>query len=343
MTDQVEGRAVEPEAAGDGTPGRARTPLWQKALPWLITLICFAYLFNKVGGAAQREQMTLFAYLARVFSHVDWGRWILLMIPYSVFFFLIDTLVVWRVVNWFNTRVRYRDMLPIRGSSYILSIVNEQVGKGAMGLYLNRRYGVPGWEVGSSMLFVMFCEFYYLLSWATIGWGLRRESLPAEFGLIPYIAGAAAIFFVVWIVIFRTGARPQTDGGGEGGDADAIGFRDRPVFKAFREATPLHYLTIIVLRSPALIAAVFVYTAALHLFGVDVELMQMLGYLPVIFFGAATPGPMRTVAITLWVVLFPGHEGEMTAFGFVQHNFFIFFNAAIGLIFLRRANRELFA
>jgi hypothetical protein len=32
----------------------------------------------------------------------------------------------------------------------------------------------------------------------------------------------------------------------------------------------------------------------------------------------------------------------MIAFGFVQHTFFIFFNAAIGLIFLRRANRELF-
>jgi hypothetical protein len=51
---------------------------------------------------------------------------------------------------------------------------------------------------------------------------------------------------------------------------------------------------------------------------------------------------MRTVAITLWVILFPGNEGEMTTFGFVQHNFFIFFNAAIGLLFLRRANRELF-
>ncbi len=323
--------------------GRASTPFWQKALPWLITLICFAYLFNKVGGAAQREQMTLVAYLARVFSNVEWGRWVLLMVPYSIFFFLIDTLIVWRVVNWFNTRVPYRDMLPIRGSSYILSIVNEQVGKGAMGLYLNRRYGVPGWEVGSSMLFIMFCEFYYLLSWATIGWVLGRDSLPSEFGLIPIIAGAAAVFFVIWIVVFRTGTRQSVDGRSGSTGTEPFGFRDRPVFKAFRDATPLHYLTIIVMRSPALIVAVFVYTLALRLFGVDVELMQMLGYLPVIFFGAATPGPMRTVAITLWVVLFPGHEGEMTAFGFVQHNFFIFFNAAIGLIFLRRANRELFA
>jgi hypothetical protein len=33
----------------------------------------------------------------------------------------------------------------------------------------------------------------------------------------------------------------------------------------------------------------------------------------------------------------------MAVFGFVQHNFFLLFNAAIGLIFLRRANREIFA
>ena len=123
----------------------------------------------------------------------------MLMVPYSVFFFLVDTLVIWRVVNWFNTRVPYRDMMPVRGSSYILSIINEQVGKGAMALYLYRKFGVPGWEVGSSMLFVMFCEFYYLLAWATLGWSLRRESLPAEFVLIPYIAGIASLFFIFWI------------------------------------------------------------------------------------------------------------------------------------------------
>ncbi len=51
---------------------------------------------------------------------------------------------------------------------------------------------------------------------------------------------------------------------------------------------------------------------------------------------------MRAAAITSWVILFPGNEGQVAAFGFVQHNFFIFFNAAIGLLFLRRAKREMF-
>jgi hypothetical protein len=68
----------------------------------------------------------------------------------------------------------------------------------------------------------------------------------------------------------------------------------------------------------------------------------MLGILPVIFFGAAMPGPMHSVAILFWVLLFPDKPGQMTAFGFVMHNFFIFFNAALGLLFLRRATRELF-
>ena len=325
---------LEPTALGvamDPISEAPRKPkLWQQLLPWAITLACFGYLYTRLSGAAARDGLGLVDYLGGIFGRVSWTNWLALMIPYSAFFFLVDSLVVWRVVSWFNTPVSYSAILPIRGSSYILSILNEQVGKGAMGLYLNRRYGVPGWEVGSSMIFIMFCEFFYLLGWATIGWSLRRDDLPDVFGIIPWIALGAAIFLVLWMAFFR----------GPLGRGTTL--RDKPLFKSFREAGPLRYLTIVVFRSPALLAAVVVYTYALNLFGVEADFGQMLGYLPVIFFGAATPGPMRTVAITLWVILFPGNEGEMAAFGFVQHNFFIFFNAAIGLLFLRRANKELF-
>jgi hypothetical protein len=103
-----------------------------------------------------------------------------------------------------------------------------------------------------------------------------------------------------------------------------------------------HYVLFFLLRSPALLAAVLVYTIALNLFGVRASLLPLLGYLPIIFFAATVPTPMRAAAITLWVVLFPENEGQMAAFGFVQHNFFILFNALIGVLFWRRAQRELF-
>ena len=81
---------------------------------------------------------------------------------------------------------------------------------------------------------------------------------------------------------------------------------------------------------------------ALRMFGVEMSLGLMLSYVPVVFFGAAAPGPMRAVAIALWVYLLPDHVAEATVFGLVMHNFFIFFNAAIGLVFMRRAQREIF-
>ncbi len=323
--------SAETSGATGAAPGGARRrPFWQRALPWAVTIACFSYLYFQIDRQAARAGSSAVPFLLGVFAEVSWARWLALMIPYSVFFFLVDSAVVWRVVNWFNARVSYTDILPIRASAYIISILNEQVGKGVMAVYLNRRDGVPGWEVGSSMVFIMFCEFYYLMFWATLGYTIAGDRLPAQFQLVPWIAVGAVVFFVVWVAYFR------------GLIAKGSALRDRPILKAFRESGPLRYLVVAALRSPALLAAVVVYTLALRLFGVEESFVNMLGVLPVIFFGAAVPTPMRAAAITIWVVLFPERVAQMAAFDLVQLNFFIFFNAAIGLLFLRRANRELF-
>ncbi len=315
-----------------GGPGPARPPtsVGQKAAVFGITALCFLYLYYRLSGAARRDGLSLVDYMARVFATVEWLPWLGLMMAYSCLYLAIDTLVVSQALRWFIREIPYRDILPIRASAYIISIVNEQVGKGAMALYLNKRDGVPGWEVGSVMLFVMFCEVFYLLTWATIGFFATRASLPAAFGLIPPIAAGAAVFLTLWILYFQgtiLGSSP---------------LREKRILHAFRRARLRHYLGFFLLRSPALLAAVVVYTIALNLFGVEASLIQLLGYLPVIFFAATVPTPMRAAAITSWVILFPGNEGQVAAFGFVQHNFFILFNATIGLLFLRRAQRELF-
>ena len=302
-----------------------------RLLPWVITLACFAFLYKRVDAAALRQGSSAFPYLAGVFERVDWGRWLALMIPYSLLFLLIDSLVLWRVINWFNARVRFLDILPVRASAYILSILNEQVGKGAMAYYLHRRDGVPGWQVGSSMLFIMFCEFYYLLAWALFGAALRWSELPKAFHALPWLGLGAAAFFWLWVLYFRGSIAPGSP------------LRERQILRSFRLARPSQYAAIVALRSPALLSGVLVYTSALALFGVRESFARMLGLLPLVFFGAATPGPMRAVAISMWVMLFPDHPGEMAAFGLVMHNFFIFFNAAIGLLFLRRASRDLFS
>jgi hypothetical protein len=300
----------------------------------LITAVCFAVLYSRLAGAARAQGSALIPYLAASFSGVNWAQWVALLVPYCLLFTLIDSLVAARVISWFNVPVRFSSIFPIRASGYILSLVNEQVSKGAIALYLSRRHGVPAWEVGSSMLFLMFCEFYYLLGWATIGVAMERERLPTAFHVIPWIALAAGAFFVLFYLFF-TGRIAR-------GSAKEAGLRERGIFRAFRLARLRHYAAVLALRTPLMLAAAAVYSQSLALFGVQVGYAEMLGYLPVIFFGAAVPGPMHSVAILFWVILFPDRPGQMTAFGLVQHNFFILFNAAIGVLFLRRATRELF-
>jgi hypothetical protein len=309
---------------------RRRGATWQRLLPWGIAAACFLWLYHTLGVEAARQNSEPLPYLLGIFERVHWGSFLVIVIPYSLFYFAIDSLVLYRVVNWFNARVRYRDLLPVRASSYILTILNEQVGKGAMALYLHRREGVPGWQVGSSMLFIMFCEFYSLLAWASFGVWLRWDSLPPIFHWIPAVALGAAIFFVCHLLYFDGSILPGSQ------------LRNRQLLHAFRRAKPWQYAVIVLLRSSVLVAGVVAYTLVMRLFGVTLGFGQVLGYLPVVFFGAAFPTPMRAVAITLWTVLVPDHAGEMAAFGLVMHNFFIFFNATIGLLFLRRAQREIF-
>jgi hypothetical protein len=310
--------------------GARKPAVWQRLLPVLITLACFAYLYHAIDRAAIAQGSTPLAYLAKSFENVNWIYWLALMVPYCCLYVIFDSLGVWCAVNWFNAKIRYADILPIRASAYILSLVNEQVSKGAIAVYVNRRDGVAGWEVGSSMVILIFCEFYSLILWATIGVILRWNSFQPVFHIIPWVALGAVVFFVLVQLFFSGKIGP------------GMALRDRGIFRAFRLAKVWHYAVLLGLRAPLVIAGVVVYTVALRLFGGSISFGEMLGILPVIFFGAAVPGPMHSVAILFWVLLFPDRPGQMTAFGLVMHNFFILFNAAVGLLFLRRATRELF-
>ena len=79
-----------------------KAALWQRLLPWVISALCFVYLYSRLNRAAATEGRPLLPYLAAIFESVSWSRWLMLMIPYCVLFLVIDSLVVWRVIAWFN-------------------------------------------------------------------------------------------------------------------------------------------------------------------------------------------------------------------------------------------------
>lgn len=307
-----------------------------RAITWLIALGCFYLVYARIEEAARRDNQTALQYLLEFFSEANWILWLSLMIPYSIFFFLIDAHVTWRVVRWFNVpALKLTNILPIRASAYILSLVNEQVGKGAMSLYLLRRYRVPVWQAISSMILLGMVEIYQLLVFSAIGVAIYYDlvvdasvMLPLA-TILPAVFAVAAAYFPFHLLYFQgTLFRNST-------------LRDKPLLHALRQARLKHYVLVLLFKAPNLIGAVIVYTLALELFNVDVVFGQMLAFLPVIFLAAALPLPFHAGALLLWTVLFPEFP-EVGAFSLVMHTFFVSFNAIIGLLFLPKANKELF-
>ncbi len=250
------------------------------------------------------------------------------MVPYCVFYFLVDTFVVQQAVSWFNVRVRYRDILPVRATTYILSLVNTQLGQGGIAVYLHRRHALPFWEITGTVLFLSFVEVYQLALYSFVGATAGGE-LGRGAPLAVYLGLAA--FLVVHLWYFSRPRRGR--------------LAELRVLGTFRRARPQDYLRLVVYKTPNLLAAVATHWLALPLFGMHVPFLVLLTYLPLVFFFAALPiaaahlGPSQLA----WVYFFGrwAPADRLLSYSLAAHVTFMLMNAVIGLLFLRRAAREL--
>ena len=289
-------------------------------MPWAVTLAIFAFLFWRIP----------LGQVADTLAGARWGLYLCLMVPYSLFYFLVDTFVVQQAVSWLNVPVRYRDILPVRATSYILSLVNTQLGQGGIAVYLHRRYGLPFWEVTSTVVFISFVEIYQLALYSFVG-AVAAGELGKVAPIQVYVVLATYLVFHLWYF-----SRPR-----RGRLAEAR------ILAAFRKAQPHHYLQLLLYKTPNLLAAVTVHWLALPLFGMHVPFAKLLACLPLVFFFAALPiaaahlGPSQAA----WVYFFRGDapEAGLVAYSLAAHLAFMVMNALIGLVFLRRAARELAA
>ena len=252
------------------------------------------------------------------------------MVPYSVMYLLVDTFCITRVVNWFNCRVAYRDVLPIRATTYLLTLINSQLGQGGIALYLNRRERVPFLEAASSVLFMMFVELYQLVLFSSIGFALAPGATDLPLGPV-FLALYG--YLVVHLIVFRWAA-------------ERIGWlRNRTILRSFRLARPSHYLLLLLYKSPNFLMATVVYYFAVRCFGMRLRVRRPAGVLPIIFFSAALPIGVAHLGApqALWLYFFSREAPAATllAFSLATHFIFMIMNASLGIPFLPRASREL--
>jgi hypothetical protein len=298
---------------------------WRSILPPLLTAAIFILIFRRVP----------FARFADALRNAEYLPFFVALLPFSLFYFALDTVVLWRVVLWFHGELALADLLPVRAVDYLLSILNHRVSQGAMVVYLSRRLSASLLEMASSILFLDFLQKTHLILWATVGMALVSEALPRTLLLVPLaLAGLWALFL----------------GYVKGGFSFLGRFFRAPsfrLFRSFRLATPGRYVEVLLLKAPLLLMAVVAHYHATQAFGFHIPMPRLLATLPIIFMVGSLPINVARLGTTpLAWIFFHGDivdPSKLLAYSLAGHLTFMLANAGLGLAFLPRAYRELFS
>lgn len=292
----------------------------------LATLAIFALILRRVPLAA----------LSSALHEADYGLFLALMIPNTLFYFAWDTLVLTIVIRWFHGAVPYRDLLPVRATSYVVGFFNTNLGRGALAAYLCRRLHAPFLELGSTVIFLVLTEYTQLVLWAMLGLiGFRAEVTTS----LLVVAGMVAVFWVVFFLYTKLHVTPT------GALRWLFAPRDWSILRTFRLATLGGYAVIVIVRAPMFFVSLCLHYFAAHAFGIHIPFSQMLTFLPVIFMLAALPVTVAHLGTTqaAWIFFFQQYATvpRLLAFSLAAHLVFSSTRALLGVIWLPTAYFDL--
>jgi hypothetical protein len=266
----------------------------------------------------------------------DYRVFLVAMVANTLFYFFWDTLVLKRVLTWFHGDVPYRDLLPIRASSYVVGFFNTNAGRGALAAYLWRRLDAPFLELGSTVIFLVLTEYTQLVIWSLCGLFAFRGEITLS--LLP-VAGAVALFWMLFFAYVRIHVTPRS----------ALRWlfapREWPLFRTFRLAAAARYAEVVALRAPMFLVSLAAHYYAARAFGAAIPFGSLLTFLPVIFMAAALPVTVAHLGTTqaAWLYFFGSYAPapRLLAFSLAAHLTFSFTRALLGLLWLPVAYTEL--
>lgn len=293
-----------------------------KAAAWIITVGLLAYLFwrtpfSQVWAAARAAApWTLPAGLA-LFGCI----------------YAADSFAMWKTFGWFLARFSFRQIVLVRGATYLLAAINYNVGQGAIVYFVNRATGVPILRGVATVLLIMGVNMLALLFLASGGLLVAPDAPHSLLVIIgfAYVGLAAYVGLVI--------AKPRW-------------LASRPIFDVLLSAGLGGHLKALVVRLPHVAALVAYQTTMLHAFGVAVPLGQAISCLPVVFFVSVLPISVQGLGTSQAMMLFffsryaPGdraaQDAAVLAASLVGQFIALGCQVLIGLGCLRsRAGREL--
>ncbi len=309
-----------PESPSLADSSRRRTA-WTRAVPVALTVAIFLFIFWRIPFGAFWQAL----------SRAQLLPFLALMGSFSLCFFLLDTFVLSKLIHWFHGPLPYRDLLPVRAVTYLVSIINTQLAQGALALYIHRRFHTPLAQIASTVALMILLETTNLILFATVGCIVFPGGAPLSFLAVPLVLVAA------WLLIMSL-AR---------GKLGVLGQRlsRSELLSTFRRASLRHCAVILGLKGAVFFVALLVHSQALAFFGIAIPPARLVAFLPVVFLMSALPITVAHLGTSqaAWIFFFSAYApaADLLAYSLVSHLTFMLANGTFGVLFLPRAYRDL--
>jgi hypothetical protein len=290
--------------------------------PWLVTAGLLFFVFKKIDFADV---------VAKTRTAAPW----LIPVCFATVgaIYVADSFAIWQTFGWFLAPLTYAQVLAVRGATYLLAIINYNVGQGAIVYFVHRATGAPVMRGVATVLLIMGINVLALLVLATVGLGVAPD-VPHSVAVV--LGAAYAGLAVYGLIVWR---KPRW-------------LASRPIFDVLLSAGISGHLRALMVRVPHIAALVAYQTSMMWAFGVDVPLAQAIVALPIVFFIAVLPISVQGLGTTQVAMTFffaryaPGdkvaQEAAVVAASLSSTAIATMLQAAIGLVCLRsRVGKEL--
>ena len=317
------------------------------SLPWLVAAALLFYLFRKVPP----DQVL------HALSFVNLPRFIGFGVVYFLIVMILDTWVLSRVLSRFVSPVGFRQLLPARCVSYLLSLVNYNAGQAGMAVYLKRTREMSFFKTLGCIFFVTVIDLYWVIALAFCGSFLLDLNLQG-FHLqdwVRRVALIAAIGFILHLAFWRGWFGKILPERFHFRLGDWL--RGKHLFQPFHHATVVDYFKIALARFPIHVCIVSSLWFLVRIAGATVAFRDVLAAVPIVLLIGAiplTPGGLGATQLALVELLKdhvtppPSAQGSIgpaelllgISLSWMILNYL--FKSLAGLICLRWTSRDLF-
>ena len=307
------------------SPSLEQTPqrrtAWTRGVPVALTVAIFLIIFWRIPFGAFWQAL----------SRAQLLPFLALMGSFSLCFFLLDTFVLSKLIRWFHGPLPYRELLPVRAVTYLVSIINTQLAQGALALYMHRRFRTPLAQITSTVALMILLETTNLILFATVGCLAFPGGVPLSLLALPLA------LLALWLLLISLGR----------GKLGVLSQRlsSSELLSTFRRARLRHCAVVLGLKGAVFFLALLVHSQALVFFGIEIPLVRLVAFLPVVFLMGALPITVAHLGTSqaAWIFFFSDYApaADLLAYSLVSHLTFMLANGTFGVLFLPKAYSDL--